>query len=306
MKSSVKSNQTKKFAVLDLPSSNVDHTAAAAGGGTSSKGREQGKGRATKESGARMENTGGHIGGEFRVQENPEFLATRAAIFDRFLAASEAAVEERAEEAIQITLPDGTVKTGVAFKTSPYDVALSIAKGLADSIIIARVVYTRRLEDDLIVACDNDEEDKPSGEGEDSGVPSAIAAASLAAAANSSTAGELWDITRPLVGDCTLKLLKFDSEDGKTVFWHSSAHLLGAALESVLGCHLTIGPALQNGFYYDAYMGNTSVADETLKKIDAKASELCKKKHPFQVTIYVMCCAVMCCHVLSWAVVISS
>ena len=279
MKASVKSNQTKKFAVLDLPSSNVDHTAAMAD--SSNKGRDQGKSRATKESGARMENTG-HIGGEFRVQENPEFLATRAAIFDRFLAESEAAIQERPDEVIQITLPDGTVKEGVAFKTSPYDVALSIAKGLADSIIIARVVYTRRLEDDLIVACDNDEEDQATQD-QDSAVPSAIAAASLAAAANSSVAGELWDITRPLVGDCQLKLLKFDSEDGKTVFWHSSAHLLGAALEAVLGCHLTIGPALQNGFYYDAYMGNNSVADETLKKIDAKASELCKKKHPFQV-----------------------
>jgi threonyl-tRNA synthetase len=287
MKSSVQSNETKKFAVLDLPSLKVDHTTAttattatgaSGANGANGKSRDGGKTRATKESGARMENTG-HIGGDFKIQENPEFLTTRLAIFDRFLAESQALEEQRPEEEISITLPDGTVKSGTAFKTSPYDVALSIAKGLADSIIIARVVYTRRLEADVIVACDNDEEE---GKGEDEGVPSAIAAAALASASNNTKEGELWDITRPLVGDCKLTLLKFDSEDGKTVFWHSSAHLLGAALEAVLGCHLTIGPALQNGFYYDAYMGDNSVADETLKKIDAKASELCKKKHPFQ------------------------
>jgi hypothetical protein len=63
--------------------------------------------------------------------------------------------------------------------------------------------------------------------------------------------GQLWDLTRPLIGDCMLTLLKFDSDtdganshagsDSKTVFWHSSAHILGAALESVFGAHLTIG-----------------------------------------------------------------
>jgi threonyl-tRNA synthetase len=141
---------------------------------------------------------------------------------------------DRPDEAISITLPDGTVKSGVAFKTSPYDVALSIAKGLADSIIIARVVYTRRLENDSVVACDNDEEEASC---DTSGVPSAIAAAALAAASTKATEGELWDITRPLVGDCKLTLLKFDSDEGKTVFWHSSAHLLGAALEV---CHVCV------------------------------------------------------------------
>lgn len=270
----MKSNPTKKFAVLDLPSVSVDHVASADHG----KSREQGKSRATKESGARMANTG-HIGGPFTVRENPEFLATRAALFDQFLAESERKTQERPDEPISITLPDGTVKSGLAFKTSPYDVALSIAKGLADSIIIAKVAYTRRLEEDTIVACDNDEEETSA---EDQANVSALTAASQSALSSKADDGELWDITRPLVGDCHLKLLKFDSEEGKTVFWHSSAHILGAALESVLGCHLTIGPALQNGFYYDAYMGNNSVADETLKKIDSKASEICKKKYPFQ------------------------
>lgn len=62
----------------------------------------------------------------------------------------------------------------------------------------------------------------------------------------------LWDLTRPLEEDCTLELFKFDSPEGKKVFWHSSAHVLGEALELLFDCHLTIGPALKDGgFYYD-------------------------------------------------------
>jgi threonyl-tRNA synthetase len=66
------------------------------------------------------------------------------------------------------------------------------------------------------------------------------------------------------------------------VFWHSSAHVLGAALEGVYGSHLTVGPALQDGFYYDSFMGGQSIAEDDLQKIDAKANELCKQKHDFK------------------------
>lgn len=215
--------------------------------------------RATKESGARMDNTG-HIGGPFQLKENPEFLKEREEIFNRFWAENEANVANLPDQEISVTLPDGTVKTGIAFKTTPYDIALSISKGLADNVIIAKVQYTRRLEADSIVACDQEDDQ-------------------IAAQSND---GELWDLSRPLVGDCNLKLFKFEDPEGKTVFWHSSAHVLGAALELSMGVHLTIGPALQSGFYYDAYMGENTIAEETLKKIDSKAMEICKQKHPFQ------------------------
>jgi len=67
----------------------------------------------------------------------------------------------------------------------------------------------------------------------------------------------LWDMTRPLVGNVSkLELLKFENDqDAKTVFWHSSAHMMGEALEHLYGCKLTIGPPLAGGFYYDSYMG---------------------------------------------------
>ena len=66
------------------------------------------------------------------------------------------------------------------------------------------------------------------------------------------------------------------------MFWHSSAHVLGAALEGVYGSHLTIGPALQDGFYYDSYMGGASISEEELKGVEAKAMDVCKAKHDFQ------------------------
>ena len=71
----------------------------------------------------------------------------------------------------------------------------------------------------------------------------------------SSTTAELWDVFRPLIGDCKLQLIKFDDKEGKMVFWHSSAHILGESLECLKGCHLTIGPPIEGGFYYDSYMG---------------------------------------------------
>lgn len=67
--------------------------------------------------------------------------------------------------------------------------------------------------------------------------------------------GSLWDSTRPLEDNCTLQLLKFDDDESKKVFWHSSSHVLGQALERKYGAALTIGPAIKmekgGGFYYD-------------------------------------------------------
>ncbi len=65
--------------------------------------------------------------------------------------------------------------------------------------------------------------------------------------------GEVWDLDRPLESDCSLQLLKFDDDEGKAVFWHSSAHILGEAMERVYGGHLCYGPPIESGFYYDMH-----------------------------------------------------
>lgn len=62
---------------------------------------------------------------------------------------------------------------------------------------------------------------------------------------------QLWDLNRPLEEDCTVEVLPFENPLGKEVLWHSAAHVLGSALETIYGCLLNTGPATNNGFYYD-------------------------------------------------------
>ena len=270
MSGPVKVSATAKFAVLDLASSKVDHVAKTKKSAAEAAARE--KTRLNKESGSRQESSGGHIGGPFTASTDLKLYAGREAVFDRLWAEQEAKLSSRPDTAISITMPDGSVKQGVAFKTTPLDIATAISKGLAEAVVIAKVLYSSRLEEDKIVACDEDEE---GGEG-------AAAAAAAADGTSSENAGELWDLSRPLVGNCSLKLVKYEDPESQTVFWHSSAHVLGAAIEATFGSHLTIGPPISSGFYYDSYMGDVSVSEEDLKKIEAKAGDVCKKKLPFQ------------------------
>lgn len=72
--------------------------------------------------------------------------------------------------------------------------------------------------------------------------------------------GVLWDLDRPLEVDCKLQLLKFDDPEGKSVFWHSSAHMLGEAMERMYGGCLCYGPPIENGFYYDMYLEDKGVS----------------------------------------------
>lgn len=62
-----------------------------------------------------------------------------------------------------------------------------------------------------------------------------------------------------------LELCKFDSPEGQHVYWHSSAHILGQALEMKYGAHLCVGPAIEEGFYYDVYMGDQKVSEDDFK-----------------------------------------
>ncbi|KAA8592612.1 hypothetical protein FQN60_018067 [Etheostoma spectabile] len=66
----------------------------------------------------------------------------------------------------------------------------------------------------------------------------------------------VWDLDRPLEDDCSLQLLKFDDEEAQAVYWHSSAHILGEAMERVYGGCLCYGPPIENGFYYDMFLEN--------------------------------------------------
>lgn len=72
--------------------------------------------------------------------------------------------------------------------------------------------------------------------------------------------GVVWDLNRPLEESCKLEILKFDSPEAKEVFWHSSSHILGQALERVYSCLLCKGPPQkEGGYYYESYMGDKYV-----------------------------------------------
>ena len=94
---------------------------------------------------------------------------------------------------------------------------------------------------------------------------------------------ELWDLMRPITSDASIKLNKFDNEDGKHAFWHSSAHLMAEAIEALFpGTKFGIGPAIENGFYYDVDPGeDVVITDADLPKIEKKMKDLASQKLSF-------------------------
>ena len=94
--------------------------------------------------------------------------------------------------------------------------------------------------------------------------------------------GEVRDASRTLPGDCTLALLTWNDPEGKATMWHSSAHVMAEAVEALYpGAKFGIGPAIENGFYYDIDFGDRSVGEHDFAAIEAKFKELAAKKEVF-------------------------
>jgi threonyl-tRNA synthetase len=95
--------------------------------------------------------------------------------------------------------------------------------------------------------------------------------------------GEIWDATRPINHNSTLQLLTWDDKEAKATFWHSSAHLMAEALESLYpSIKFGIGPALEQGFYYDVDLGDRTFSTTDFKKVEDKMLELARKKSEFK------------------------
>lgn len=136
-------------------------------------------------------------------------------------------------EQLEITLPDGTVKS-FPKGTTGCEVAHSISQGLARNAF--SVTHNT----------------------------------------------EILDLNRPLPGDGSLTINTWDSDDGKYAFWHSSAHLLAEAVQSLYpDAKFAIGPPIENGFYYDIDFGDTQISTEDLEKIEQKMVELARNKSDF-------------------------
>jgi threonyl-tRNA synthetase len=110
------------------------------------------------------------------------------------------------------------------------------------------------------------------------GISKGLAREALAVEVN----GEVWDLGRKISTDASLKILKWADDGGKYAFWHSSAHLMAAAIEELFpGTKFGIGPPIEIGFYYDLDVGDHTLTAEDLLKIEEKMIELSAKNDPY-------------------------
>lgn len=112
------------------------------------------------------------------------------------------------------------------------------------------------------------------GAGIASSISEGLARVSLAIEVN----GEVWDLSRSIDTDASVKILTWNDKAGKTTLWHSSAHLFAEALEALFpDVKFGIGPPIDNGFYYDVDLGGKPFGDEELAAVEIKMKELSKK-----------------------------
>ena len=110
------------------------------------------------------------------------------------------------------------------------------------------------------------------------GIGNRLAREALAASVD----GEPWDLARPIDHDASVRILTWEDEEGKHAYWHSSAHLMAEAIESLFpGTKFGIGPAIDNGFYYDIDMGGHSLTSEDLSHIEEKMRDLARRDVPY-------------------------
>lgn len=94
--------------------------------------------------------------------------------------------------------------------------------------------------------------------------------------------GKVFDLLRPIREDASIKLHKWEDQEAKQTFWHSSSHLMAEALESLYpGIKFGIGPSIETGFYYDVDLGDRTISEADLKHIEAKMLELARQKEHF-------------------------
>ena len=142
---------------------------------------------------------------------------------------------------IDITFPDGSVKSFEPGVTA-YDIAMSISPRLAADVLAATVIPV----------------------------------------SDTTGKGTIYDLTRPIKENAAIRLHKWEDAEAKKVFWHSSSHLLAEALESLYpGIKFGIGPAIENGFYYDVDFVGRSFVEADLKAVEDKMLELARSKEQF-------------------------
>ena len=204
------------------------------------------------------------IGGEFHKQANAPFIKERAEYWDKLYTAQEEKNKSLPQETIKITLPDGKEVEGTSNVTTPYQIGEKhTKKSLLKEFVVAKVIYSSKVSDTKISNIEDEEQEEKCSD-------------------KPKETFELWDMHRPLIGNCKIEFCTFETKEGQSTFWHSSAHLLGSAIENVFGAKLCIGPALEEGFYYDSYMGNYAIdSSKDYKSIEDQMKKNAQGNHPF-------------------------
>lgn len=173
----------------------------------------------------------GDKSGVSELKPPPSFIQERLQLWDKLKAQYEADLAAKTPAPINVTLPDGKVVEATAWKTTVYDVAKGIryrTEITFSFLSIKNNPFSQGLADNSVISKVN---------------------------------GVLWDLDRPLESDCKVELLKFDDTEAQAVFWHSTAHVLGEALERIYGGCLCYGPPIESGFYYDMWLDEKGVSE---------------------------------------------
>ena len=206
------------------------------------------------------------IGGEFNKQKNASFIKERAELWDKLYAAQEEKNKALPKNPIKITLVDGTTIEGISNTTTPLDIAQKhFKKSEVKEFLIAKVFLSKNSNVTKIVNIEEEETEQIN-----------------LLIKDSKEYFELWDLNKPLICDCKIEFCNFEMKEGKNTFWHSSAHLLGSAIENIFGAKLCTGPALEEGFYYDFYLGNNSIDPvKDFEDIEEQVKKFTQGNYPF-------------------------
>jgi len=185
-------------------------------------------------------------GGARELNPRPKYIDDREELFLKLKEESDRIMKKKQEDSvpIKVTLPDGKEIEGKSWITSPISIAEDISKSLANNAVVAKVN------------------------------------------------GKMWDLDRPFEEDSSLELITFKGKDkdgnkvinsdAQYVYWHSTAHVLGEALERVYGGELCYGPPVDNGFYYDMHMENQQVSDKHFAELEKVMKKIAAEKQPFE------------------------
>uniref|UniRef100_A0A2K5VHX5 threonine--tRNA ligase n=1 Tax=Macaca fascicularis TaxID=9541 RepID=A0A2K5VHX5_MACFA len=222
-----------------------------------------------KEGGKKKNKEGSGDGGRAELNPWPEYIYTRLEMYNILKAEHDSLLAEKAEKdskPIKVTLPDGKQVDAESWKTTPYQIACGISH-------TASCINLSSLAPLLVSVA------IPS-----SGMPwppfflQGLADNTVIAKVNN----VVWDLDRPLEEDCTLELLKFEDEEAQAVYWHSSAHIMGEAMERVYGGCLCYGPPIENGFYYDMYLEEGGVSSNDFSSLESLCKKIIKEKQAFE------------------------